>query len=254
MRHIEQMDDRYPVKTMFTEGGYKVTGRDSEGKREGREALTEYLGYEPVRSVCARQIHSGSILLAGKDEKEDRIAYKDERFAVRNEEGYDGLVTGEKGVLLYITTADCAPVFLYDPEKHVCGVVHSGWRGTCSSIAVNAINVMKDCFGSDPAKIIAAVGPCICGDCYEVGGELKDSFREDFSDVEIDSFFKEKDNGKYLLDVTGAVRISALRAGVSPENFIDTGICTFSSEIYPSYRRVRFELGHIFSGIILEQS
>ncbi len=252
MRCIDRIDNEHPVKTMFTEGGYMVTGRDAQGKKEGREALIKYLGMQPVRAVCARQVHSGSILLAGAKEEEDRIAYRDERFVVRDEEGYDGLVTNEKGVLLYITTADCAPVFIYDPQNHACALVHSGWRGTCSGIAVNAVKVMKDNYGSDPAKLLVGIGPCICGDCYEVGGELKASFGQDYTEEEINIFLKSRDNGKYLLNVTEAIRISMLRAGVEAENFTDIGICTYSSQQYPSYRRAGFSMGHMFSGMILE--
>ena len=44
--------------------------------------------------------------------------------------GIDALVTDEAGIPMYTSYADCVPLLFYDPEHHVAGMAHSGWRGT----------------------------------------------------------------------------------------------------------------------------
>lgn len=92
-------------------------------------------------------------------------------------ENVDALVTTLPDVAIAVNTADCVPIILYDPVAHVKAVVHSGWKGTVGRIASNTINTMKQC-GATPSHIIAAMGPCICGKCFEVGSEVVDLFIE----------------------------------------------------------------------------
>jgi YfiH family protein len=85
----------------------------------------------------------------------------------------DALVTNVPGVLLGITIADCLPIFLLDPVNKVIGAVHSGWRGTAGCIVRNTIALMREHYETDPRDLLAAIGPGICGMCYEVGDEVK---------------------------------------------------------------------------------
>jgi len=41
----------------------------------------------------------------------------------------DGLITNIPGRALSIKTADCFPLFLYDPKQQVIGLIHVGWLG-----------------------------------------------------------------------------------------------------------------------------
>ncbi len=241
------------VLAMYTEKGYSLRRKDIPGVEYGTRVLEDYAGEGLRRTVMADAAHSGSILLATDDKERDRIVYKDERFATRHEDGYDGMVTAEPGILMCLSTADCAPVYLYDPVKQVASLVHSGWRGTCSTVSVNAIKVMEQHFGTDPENIRVAIGPCICADCYEVTGELKDYFLNSFSEDEVNSFLTGRGDGKYSLDLRKAITISVVNAGVSPDNIIDTGICTYETEEYPSYRRAGFSQGHLLAGIVIRQ-
>lgn len=92
-------------------------------------------------------------------------------------ENVDALVTTLPDVAIAVNTADCVPIILYDPVAHVKAVVHSGWKGTVGRIATNAINTMKQC-GATSSRIIATMGPCICGKCFEVGPEVVEQFIE----------------------------------------------------------------------------
>jgi YfiH family protein len=93
----------------------------------------------------------------------------------------DALITAVPGVAPAVSTADCLPVLLADPENRVVAAIHAGWRGTLRRISQKTVGVMRARFGSDPAKIVAAFGPGIQVCCYEVGMEVVDEFRSQFS-------------------------------------------------------------------------
>ena len=81
----------------------------------------------------------------------------------------DGLITGEPGCALTMNFADCAPILLYDPDQHAAGLGHAGWQGAVKDLPGALVRAMQREFGSDPANVLAAVGPCIGPCCYEVG-------------------------------------------------------------------------------------
>lgn len=88
----------------------------------------------------------------------------------------DALMTNVPGLLLVIRTADCLPVLLVDPENRAVAAVHCGWRGTEKRILEKAVRAMGEAYGSNPADMLAALGPCIGAACYEVGPEVRQGF------------------------------------------------------------------------------
>jgi YfiH family protein len=81
----------------------------------------------------------------------------------------DGLVTDEPGCGLTMNYADCAPILLYDPDNQAIGLGHAGWQGVVKDLPGAMVRVMQREYGTDPAKLLAGVGPCIGSCCYEVG-------------------------------------------------------------------------------------
>jgi copper oxidase (laccase) domain-containing protein len=82
--------------------------------------------------------------------------------------GVDGLVTGERGVVLGVYVADCGPVWLADRGTGAIGLVHSGRKGTEGGIVVRAIERMGREFGTRAADLVVVLGPCIRPPHYEV--------------------------------------------------------------------------------------
>lgn len=76
----------------------------------------------------------------------------------------DALVSDDPGVTLLLTAADCAQVFLVDPRHGAVGLAHAGWRGTAAGVLTRTVAAMQEHFGSDPAELRAAIGPCL-GPC-----------------------------------------------------------------------------------------
>lgn len=152
----------------------------------------------------------------------------------------DALVTAEHGNWIGIRTADCVPVLLADREKKVVAAVHAGWRGTVSNIVGNTLAMMRELYGSDPAAILAAIGPCIANCCYEVGPEVAEQF---------ESLLPER-RGEKAVDLVLANRRQLQAAGVPSESIDEANICTKClPEEFFSFRREAGEAGRMVSAI-----
>ena len=90
----------------------------------------------------------------------------------------DGLATDRPGERLAVKTADCVPLLLLDPVRRAAAAVHAGWRGAAQRIAMEAVRLLEQRYGSRPEDVLAALGPAIGGCCYEVGPEVAAQFRE----------------------------------------------------------------------------
>ena len=89
----------------------------------------------------------------------------------------DALATDKRGILLVIRTADCLPVLLADEKRRVVAAVHAGWRGTSLGILARVVRELGERYGTSPASLAAVLGPCIGPACYEVGEDVRTSFR-----------------------------------------------------------------------------
>jgi polyphenol oxidase len=171
----------------------------------------------PPADITLRQIHSDRVLNAH--------ALRD-----REAEG-DALITDDLGRSIGIRTADCVAILLLDCQRRAVAAVHAGWRGTAGRVVERTVESMSGAFGTVPADIYAAIGPCIRGCCYEVGAEVEAQFTSLFPEW-------EPITGKRKLDLPAANRRQMQAAGVNPEHIFDCGLCTTcQSAQFFSYRR-----------------
>ena len=77
-----------------------------------------------------------------------------------------------------VSTADCTPIIIYDPEHHAAAVVHAGWRGTVARIAEKTVAKMQNVYHSRPHMMRAVIGPCITVKNFEVGDEVYEAFAD----------------------------------------------------------------------------
>jgi YfiH family protein len=92
-------------------------------------------------------------------------------------EACDGHITSQIAVLLAVTTADCVPIFLVEPQARVVGVLHAGWRGVAAGILEQGLAAMFQEFGIREKQLHVHLGPAICGDCYQVGPEVFEALK-----------------------------------------------------------------------------
>ena len=107
--------------------------------------------------LTAQQIHGDKIAIV------DLAITNDKEFA-----SCDGLITNQCRVALGIHVADCCAIYVVDPKTPAIGLVHSGKKGTERAIVSNAIQQMREHFGSDPAELIVQLSPCIRPPHYEI--------------------------------------------------------------------------------------
>jgi len=142
------------------------TGDDAVHVAESRKALAGYLGIAENCIILPRQTHSTKCMVIA-----DVTSDKSEI------EGVDALVTRLSGVAIGVSTADCVPVVLVEPDAKIIGAAHAGWRGAVGGVVENCVSRIVE-LGGDSGKIKAAIGPCICVDCFEVGEEVACRFPE----------------------------------------------------------------------------
>lgn len=162
----------------------------------------------------------------------------------------DALICPLKNVTIAIQTADCAPVFLFDPRKQVIALAHAGWKGTLSRIVCKTVQTMQE-LGSSPSDIIAWVGPMAGGCCYEVSEELVQQFCDEFTEMESSAIAR----GRHLDLVE--VNCSELgRAGLQSDNIHRSNLCTIHHrDHFHSYRADSGSNGRIISAMVmLEQT
>lgn len=138
----------------------------------------------------------------------------------------DGMITNVPGVTLITSYADCVPLYFLDPAHKAVGLSHSGRRGTVDRMGKVTLEKMKEAFGTEPGDVIACIGPSICQDCYEVGEEVIDEFREAFDPSEYNLLFRTNERGRYQLDLWKANELILLQAGIRPEHLAITDVCT----------------------------
>jgi YfiH family protein len=124
----------------------------------------------------------------------------------------DALVTSEPGTVLAVLVADCVPIVLYDPGAHVLACVHAGWRGTVARVTGAALTAMGT-LGATPENTIAAIGPAIGPDRYQVGGEVAEAARESFGPGTA-QVMRPDGTGRWLFDLWAANRLILSEAGV----------------------------------------
>ena len=158
-------------------------------------------------------------------------------------ESVDALITNEKGVTLVTYYADCTPLFFVDIVNKAIGLAHAGWRGTVGRIGEKVVKKMTEMFGTNPADIIAAIGPAISVCCYEVDKPCADNFLA-LSDLDSSKFVFQKENGKYMIDLLETNRQILLNSGVKNENITISDLCTnCNSDLLWSHRATKGHRG-----------
>jgi YfiH family protein len=205
------------------------------------DAVARSFGIESGRIVTVHQVHGDDIVVVNEQN------YRDLRPRQA-----DGLITSAKGIAIGIEIADCVPVLLLDPQTPAVGAVHAGWRSTVKRIVRKAVERMQHEYGSDPAWMLAAIGPAIGPDCYEVDEPVMGPVREAFP------FWKEvaasRGNGRWSLDLAKANRIELEQSGLKERNIHCLGLCTSCHpDRFYSFRR-EGRTGRMLSVIMIKDA
>lgn len=210
----------------FPKDSLNLAGYDEDSEENIAENRRRFLQIfdGDFRLASCWQIHSADVRVVKSFDDA-----KDGNYKV------DALVSDVLGVLLGVKTADCVPVLMGDVKTRAFAAVHAGWRGTVNSIAGNAIEKMRENYGTNPKDLICAIGAAACGRNYEVGQDVIDAFAEKFSTG--GKLFTPTREGHALIDLQLANKEQLLGVGVFPENIYTAPFCTIErTDLFFSYR------------------
>ncbi len=190
------------------------------------QIIADELSCDLVNFVLSKQVHKTDIIKVTNKHKGNGLVRENEFQSA------DALVTNEKGIPLCTFYADCIPIYLLDTKKEVLALVHSGWRGTVNNISGKTVKFMEDNYCSNPENIIAAIGPSVRQENFEVGFEVSDEFVNAGYQEFIDNT-KQKPH----IDLQGVVKHQLIGAGIKETSITDSGLCTVkNSDIFFSHR------------------
>ena len=209
----------------FSKGIYKSLncGQGSKDKRKNIDKNLNFVSkkvkIKKKNLALMYQTHSKKVIIINNKNKN------------LNKFKSDALITKIKGIALGVVTADCVPIILFDPQNHVIGCIHAGWKGAFSGIIENTISKFKKLNVKN--KIYAAIGPCIGNKSYEV---KSDFYKRLISKSKKNNvYFVKKNNRKKLFNLRKYVNDKLVKLNVIVDN-IDKDTFKEKNNFF-SYRR-----------------
>jgi polyphenol oxidase len=189
--------------------GFSV-GDDLSAAEENRRRAFAGVERNPSTSPDIYQVHSDRVLPA-------RLRAPQEALPEA-----DGWIANSPEFTLSLRFADCVPILLYDPVNYAVGIAHAGWKGTASRIAARAVEAMRQHYGSQPANILAGIGPSIGPDHYLVGSDVAQSIHASYGDQATSLLLQQGDG--WRLNLWSANETALRAAGV--QQIETAGLCT----------------------------
>ncbi len=202
---------------VFTTRDANFRATDPASARAWRH-VADILGVAPERLARVHQVHgcgvvaveAGRAVPGGPDPPEA-----------------DALVTDDPSIAVSVRVADCVPILIADRRTHVVAAVHAGWRGTCASIAAATVTDLRARYASNPADLVAAIGPSAGPERFEVGLDVVDAFRDAGHDADaLSRWFVYGQGPKPHADLWTANSDQLVAAGVPAESVVVMGACT----------------------------
>jgi YfiH family protein len=181
--------------------------------------------------ITANQVHKDGVLSVDRH-GEDWAAFQ----AVAAQTDADAVVTDRAECWAGVSTADCVPLLLHDPDRRVVAAVHAGWRGALMGVVPAALRRLIDRFASQPTAIEAAIGPHIGVCCFEVGRAVLDPLTTQFPGGQ--GWIERASGGKGYFNIRAFIRWQLAEAGLSADRVHAVDLCTrCETSVLSSYRR-----------------
>lgn len=204
----------------------------------GWASAARSVGGEPGQVRRVKQVHGNVVRVLKRGHTRDSDA-------IDRPDG-DAVISNVPGLVLAVLVADCVPIVLADGTGGAAGAIHAGWRGTCARIGPTAVEAMRREFGTDPANLVAAIGPSIGPGDYEVGEALVDAFQQAGHQAgDLARWFAHHE-ARLHLDLWSANRDQLIAAGVRPDRTFTCGLSTLShAGVFDSYRSAGEQAGRM---------
>ena len=204
--------------------------------KHNRNLLASAFGIAESSLFMPSQVHKTRILHVTLDTPKTELA------------DTDALITSHPNICIAVMGADCVPILLADTRNKVVAAIHSGWRGTVSKILEKTLQEMRDVYGTHGSDIIAAIGPSVSQESYEVGGEVVEAFNDAFADAA--SLMIPVQGNKAKLDLWKANTLQLLDFGVEQQRIEISSLCTVIHN-HHFFSARRGDSGRFAAGIML---
>lgn len=202
-------------------------GDEKEAVDENFRRIARVLGCDLNDIVCSDQTHTVNLRIVSREDGGKGI------LTPKDYSDIDGLMTDEPGLVLATFYADCVPLYFVDTKRKAIALAHSGWRGTVARMGRCVTEKMRETYGTEPADLVAVIGPSICQACYEVSVDVAEAFDREFCrDGQSEEILIDKGNGKYQLNLWRANEIVLTEAGIPAEQIQVTDLCTCHNSDY----------------------
>ncbi len=194
----------------------KSTDDDPANILENRRRFCAALGLMPDQMAFSRQVHGDQVRVAN---------------SAGTAEGFDAIISRQRGLLLAVSIADCTPILVYDANQKAMAAIHAGWRGTVGSIVSKTLLKMQDLYGTCGEDCFVFIGTCIDECSFEVGAEVAAEFSDDFKRY-------DPSTGKALIDLKRANEQQCLDFGIPAQQIEKSPYSTvLNNDLYFSHRK-----------------
>ncbi len=208
---------------------YQV-GDKKEDVYENRKLLAQKLNIDLNNFVFAEQTHGINIKkITNKDKSKGVYEFSD---GIKDT---DCLYTYEKNIPLACFYADCTPIYFYEPNKKLVGIIHAGWQGTAKNIVENVLIKLKEYENIEANNLKFIIGPSIRFDSFEVKEDVLKVFKNKKYTTE--HIIKDNKDGSYNIDIVKYNTNALIQNGVSDENIFVCNIDTYKEQDLFSFRR-----------------
>lgn len=212
---FDRQEGRWPGRDDLA-FGWTLLDRNDPSRTVGESAfrLGEVFERTPVR---VHQVHGDQVY----------IVERGARFSLDHPTSADGILTTRRDLIIGVSVADCAPLFLRFPGG--TGVLHAGWRGVLGGILPRALEHINSRWDISPDEVELILGPSIASCCFEVSPAVASLFPPQL---------RRTLDERLFVDLPGALIEQWIRFGGAPEHFFRSDRCTFcTSPRMHSYRR-----------------
>ncbi len=198
-----------------------TVGDDLSAVEENHRRALGVMGIAPGEVVSPYQVHGARVGIVGPV------------HAGTVQPATDALVTATPGLPILMRFGDCTPVLFFDPQQGVVGMAHAGWRGIVAGVVPATVHTLVERLGCDPADVQVGIGPTIGPCCYQVGEEVVEAVRNACPPASTDrerggpdEIAHQGPDGRWYLDLAGAVRRQLYAVGIPALHIEEAGLCT----------------------------
>jgi polyphenol oxidase len=218
-----------------------------ENVLENRHRFFDKFGYDFHFLVSAHQVHGTEISLVDSSHRGEGAL----PGSVRKD--CDALVTTVVGLPITAYAADCMLIYFHSQQPPLVAIAHAGWRGALGNMGAKVVHYLEENFAVDPGRLLVALSPAICRDCYIIDDSTANEFKAaGWSGAD---YLGKAAAGGYHLDLPAVNANQLISAGVKTEHLAQNRWCTSCrSDLFYSYRRDRGATGRMIGFIALKNS